>query len=339
MTFQLFGRDLFGSDATPRYRAVLRRDFLAPPFSVLDARGGDWNERKQQWKKVGLRSELGRDVRPYDGVRAMLKWASADVEKMADSPSIFDPVLTELLYRWFCPPRGHVLDPFAGGSVRGIVAALLGCEYTGIDLRAEQVASNVEQADEIIPREAAHFGAPGHKPRWIIGDARDVVDLTTGLEADFVLSCPPYGDLERYSDDPRDLSTMEWPKFLEVYREVVREACAILMPNRFACFVVGDLRDERGTYRDLPGETVRAFRDARAHLYNDAVLVTMTGTLQLRSRIPFLKTRKLGRQHQDVLVFCKGDPREAARACQRTSEDDAALRQLAGDGAIVEDRG
>ena len=28
--------------------------------------------------------------------------------------SIFDPVLCELVYRWFCPAGGAVLDPFAG---------------------------------------------------------------------------------------------------------------------------------------------------------------------------------------------------------------------------------
>lgn len=56
--------------------------------------------------------------------------------------SIFDPVLTELAYRWFCPPTGYILDPFAGGSVRGIVAAVLGRAYTGIDLRPEQIEAN-----------------------------------------------------------------------------------------------------------------------------------------------------------------------------------------------------
>jgi DNA modification methylase len=48
--------------------------------------------------------------------------------------------LCEIAYRWFCPPGGTVLDPFAGGSVRGIVAAKLGRRYFGVDLRAEQVA-------------------------------------------------------------------------------------------------------------------------------------------------------------------------------------------------------
>jgi 1-aminocyclopropane-1-carboxylate deaminase/D-cysteine desulfhydrase-like pyridoxal-dependent ACC family enzyme len=64
--------------------------------------------------------------------------------------SVFDPVLCELAYRWFSPPGGRVLDPFAGGSVRGIVAACLGREYVGIELREEQVRANEAQREEIL---------------------------------------------------------------------------------------------------------------------------------------------------------------------------------------------
>ena len=72
-------------------------------------------------------------------------WADNGTAQMAPGTSIFDPVLCELIYRWFAPKAGVVLDPFAGGSVRGIVAARLGLTYVGIDLRAEQVAANREQ--------------------------------------------------------------------------------------------------------------------------------------------------------------------------------------------------
>src|SRR5271154_2766551 len=48
--------------------------------------------------------------------------------------SVFDPVLCEIVYRWFCPYGGLVLDPFAGGSVRGIVASKCGRRYIGMDL-------------------------------------------------------------------------------------------------------------------------------------------------------------------------------------------------------------
>ena len=79
----------------------------------------------------------------------------------ASGTSIFDPVLCEIAYRWFCPQGGMVLDPFAGGSVRGIVASQLGRAYVGIELRAEQVAANKAQAA---------LGA-GPTPQWIIGDS------------------------------------------------------------------------------------------------------------------------------------------------------------------------
>ena len=72
-----------------------------------------------------------------------------DAAPQATGTSIFDPVLCELAYRWFCPLGGMVADPFAGGSVRGIVAAALGYHYTGFELRGEQVDANAIQAARI----------------------------------------------------------------------------------------------------------------------------------------------------------------------------------------------
>lgn len=86
-------------------------------------------------------------------------------ERTITGTSVFDPVLCELAYRWFCPPGGLILDPFAGGSVRGIVASKLGRKYLGIDLRAEQIEANRQQAKTI-------GGKP--KPKWIEGDAVDL---------------------------------------------------------------------------------------------------------------------------------------------------------------------
>src|SRR3990167_7795898 len=111
--------------------------------------------------------------------------------------SVFDPVLCELAYRWFAPPGGMVVDPFAGGSVRGIVAGLMGNGYLGIDLRHEQIQANVAQRDAICPEADCS---------WLTGDSMDMMGQAP--PADFIFTCPPYGDLERYSDDPRDLSTM-----------------------------------------------------------------------------------------------------------------------------------
>ena len=225
--------------------------------------------------------------------------------EVASGTSIFDPVLCELAYRWFCPPGGLVLDPFAGGSVRGIVASKLNRQYLGIELRPEQIAANRAQADAIC-------GDP--MPCWHEGDSRNLARLAEGCAADFVFSCPPYGDLERYSDDPRDLSTMPYAEFLAGYREIIAASIALLKPDRFACFVVGDFRDKTGCYRGFPWHTCQAFEDAGARLYNEAVLLTAIGSLPIRVGKQFEASRKLGKTHQNVLCFVKGDPRAATAA-------------------------
>lgn len=47
-------------DSTSAARATLSERFLIPPFSVLDARQGYWQDRKRAWLALGIQSELGR---------------------------------------------------------------------------------------------------------------------------------------------------------------------------------------------------------------------------------------------------------------------------------------
>lgn len=226
--------------------------------------------------------------------------------------SIFDPVLCELSYRWFYPPGGKILDPFAGGSVRGVVASELGFLYTGVELRAEQVAANRAQADI----------ATGPVPQWYVGDSRGIKEIAPG-EYDMVFSCPPYADLEVYSDDPADLSTLDYGAFLAAYRDIIAATCAMLKDDRFAVFVVGEVRDKRGNYYGFVPDTVSAFRDAGLNYYNEAVLVTAAGSLPIRTGKQFRASRKIGKTHQNALVFVKGDGKKAAAACNAANDNKA----------------
>jgi hypothetical protein len=219
---------------------------------------------------------------------------------------IFDPVLTELIIRWFCPPAGLVLDCFAGGSVRGIVASTLGRRYIGVDLSERQIQSNHDQATLICP---------DNLPEWYVGDSTRIDEILGNGRADLLFSCPPYGDLERYSDNPADISTMPYDRFMEAYRTIISKSLELLQNNRFACFVVGDFRDKDGHLRNFDGDTIRAFLDAGAYLYNHAVLLTAVGSLPIRAGRAFSSNRKLGKTHQDVLIFVKGSWREAVKAC------------------------
>ena len=283
----------------------LAERFLISPFSVLNAREGWWQDRKRGWLAKGIKSEVGReDLEPT----SVSKDAPAYMANRGnnDGGSIFDPVLCELAYTWFSPVGGLILDPFAGGSVRGIVAAELDREYIGVELRDEQVQANRLQADDICDYK---------KPAWITGDSTTIDNLCKDVEVDMIFSCPPYADLEVYSDDPADLSNMPYDKFVEFYRDIIAKSCALLKDNSFACFVVGDVRDKKGNYRNFVGDTVEAFRAAGLEYYNEAILVTAVGSLPIRATKQFNAGRKLGKTHQNVLVFVKGDGKKATKNC------------------------
>lgn len=360
------------SSASAGTMGSLSDRFLIPPFSVLNAREGWWQDRKRAWLALGIKSEVGRGdnllkfseqaklgsnaygkpkgkkataipgggtgknsawmVKGADGKHTALKDAQKGKAKaynttewmkekglgggcttIADGSgtgtSIFDPVVCELAYLWFCPKGGQILDPFAGGSVRGIVASKLKRNYFGVDLRPEQIDANREQAKEICK-------GSKNVPKWVAGDSVNIPTLAKNVEADFIFSCPPYADLEVYSDDPADLSTMEYKKFREVYFDIIKKSCAQLKQDRFACFVVGEVRHKKtGHYYDFVGDTVQAFKEAGLEYHNEAILVTAVGSLPIRAGKQFDATRRFGKTHQNVLVFVKGDPKKAAKAC------------------------
>ena len=145
-----------------------------------------------------------------------------------------------------------------------------------------------------------------------------------------MFSCPPYWNLKVYSDDPADLSTLGEAAFFDAYSGIIRDTVARLREDRFAVWVIGDVRDASGFFVNLPGRTVEAFEAAGARFYNDAILVTAVGSLPIRAGPQFTASRKLGRTHQNVLVFCKGDPKRATEACGQVEFGEI---EEAGDGA------
>lgn len=321
--------------ATPagKVKGALSERFLVPPFSVLNAREGWWADRKRAWIELGIRSELGRESglafsassQPWEVYEAKrlysekmgreYKWNEFRDECpevfVQSGTSTFDPVVCEIAYRWFCPVGGTILDPFAGGSVRGVVAAKLGRKYLGCDLRSEQVEANVQQWQSI---KGGGEEAEEPSPTWHCGDSLQIAEHFDGELVDFVFSCPPYADLEVYSDDPADLSTMAYPEFIAAYEKIIAETCSLLKEDRFACFVVGDVRDKHGNYYNFVGDTVEAFRKAGLHYYNEGILVTQIGSLAMRAGRFFTAGRKFGKTHQNILVFVKGDGKRATSA-------------------------
>lgn len=283
MEFDLFGNEIIKDE-------LLRNKFIEPPFSVLDTKSGSWQKRKKLWIQKGIKSELGRNSK-------VINMGTTAIEKnSANYVSVFDPALCEVLYHWFCEEGGNILDPFAGGSVRGIVANFLGYKYTGIDIREEQIISNREQALDILPI--------NNQPQWYVGDSNKVLEDNWNVKFDMVMSCPPYSDLEVYSDLEGDISNKPYEEFLKLYESIIEKSCKLLKSGGYACFVVGEVRDKKGNYIGFVPDTIGAFKKCGMQFYNEAILLNSVASASMRAN-GNMKSRKLVKIHQNILVFKK----------------------------------
>ena len=280
-------KDLFGNEIETN--PLLRDKFIEPPFSILDTKSGNWQKRKKTWQKLGIKSEVGRDSKVINMDTMSKK------NNTTNYVSIFDPALCEVLYHWFCPQGGLILDPFAGGSVRGIVSNYLGYKYTGIDIRQEQIDSNRKQALNILDL--------NNQPNWYVGDSNIILEQFNE-KFDFVFSCPPYADLEVYSDLKGDISNMQYIEFMKAYEEIILKSCRLLKKGRLACFVVGEVRDKKGNYIGFVPDTINAFKKAGLDFYNEGILLNAIASASMRAN-GNMKTQKLVKVHQNILVFKK----------------------------------
>jgi len=289
--FDLFGNEIIQDE-------LLRDKFIEPPFSILDTKTGTWQRRKKAWIAKGLKSEVGRDV-------SVINMDTTSKENNSvNYVSVFDPALCEVLYHWFCEEGGRILDPFAGGSVRGIVANYLGYKYTGIDIRQEQIDSNREQALDILD--------VNNQPQWYVGDSNVLLNdydnehpfFNCENMFDFIFSCPPYADLEVYSDLEGDISNKPYNEFLELYESIIEKSCKLLKVDGYACFVVGEVRDKKGNYIGFVPDTIRAFQKCGMKFYNEAILLNAVASASMRAN-GNMKSQKLVKIHQNVLIFKK----------------------------------
>lgn len=285
----------------------LAKKFIAPPLSVIDLRQGYLSERQKLWNQIGIKSDEGRSDNILGNSDKLSGGKKENgFETIAVNKSIFNPVLAEIAYRWFSHDDCIILDPFAGGSVRGVVASHCNRRYIGIDLRDQQVSANRNQKN--ICNES-------YMPTWICGDSLDMPLHISNAKADFIFSCPPYADLEVYSDDIRDLSNMDYNNFISTYSKIIKNCYDALNDNRFACFIIGEVRSKNGSYYNFLGDTINAFLQAGFSYYNEMTVITAFGSAAMTAPRAFKASRKIGKCHQNMLVFVKGDYKKATEFC------------------------
>ena len=287
--------DLY-SQEEEEHKNKMSDDFIVPPFSVLDTRQGYWRERARKWKSIIKDNGESREGLLLSD-NSSKKLASYNKATQMKTVSILDPVLAEIICEWFGMGKNTTaFDPFAGDTVFGFVAGTKGIKFTGTELRKEQVDLNNERTE--------HLGC-----QYICDDALNVDKHIQDDSVDLVFSCPPYADLEKYSDDERDISNMSHEDFFSVYCTVLRKMYNKLKNDRFCVIVIGEVRGKDQGYISLVPKTIETMKLSGFLYYNEIILINNAGTLPFRAGKMMRTSRKVGKQHQNVLVFYKGDPK------------------------------
>jgi len=226
-----------------------------------------------------------------------------------DGVSLFDPVLTEIIIKWFVPGDGAILNLFAGDVEPNIVAAHKGFNLTGIELRQEQVDNTLRIAKTLGLKNL----------NMVCDDVLNIDKLVKDNSQDMVFSCPPYYDVEEYSNDKRDFSNKDEADFDKLLSGVIKKSVKKLKNNRFAVFVVSEVRRPDGTYRGFVPKVIKWFEDAGMSYYNEIILINSIGTLPFRINKAWAN-RKVGKMHQNVLVFFKGKVKEVEKEFNKTKQ-------------------
>ena len=288
----------------PQKHRKLTDMFVVPPYSILDTRQGYWQERKAEWKFLINDKGESREEK-LSGSPIM-----ADIN---NGVSILDPVMAELVNKWFLPAKSgcKTFDPFAGDTVFGYVSGYLGHTFTGVELRKEQADLNNARVQ-------------GMDCKYINDDGQNVGKHIGAETQDLLFSCPPYFNLEHYSDLPNDASNQAtYGEFMQIIENAFSSAIECLKENRFAVVVCGDVRGKTkgGAYYGFPDDIKKVFERNGMHLYNELILIEQSGTLAQRVG-RFMNLRKVGKCHQNVLVFFKGNEANIKKEFYSLTEQD-----------------
>jgi DNA modification methylase len=281
----------------------------------LDTRQGYWQKRKRHWKElIGDMAETRENAKMmHETIKINNKIMKFD----GDGVSLLDPVLSEIICKWYSFPECKIFDCFAGDTVFGYVSSYYGHSFLGIELRKEQTDLNNER---IVQYEQS---------KYICDDGQNIASHIEPESQDLLFSCPPYYDLEKYSDLKNDASNQEsYNDFVNIITKAFTDSIKCLKQNRFAVIVIGDVRDRiTGAYYDLITDIKNIMRSAGCILYNEIILIEMIGSAMMKAS-RWMKSRKVVKTHQNILVFYKGDTSKIKEIYPDLKEDYSQFMEL-----------
>ncbi|HQD87023.1 MAG TPA: hypothetical protein PK822_08980 [Bacillota bacterium] len=265
---------------------------------------------KTALKRYGIWPTTVWEVNKQDPVRLALLKEIGDFADTRETPfttygkygtkgrkgSVFDPMIAAWVLNLYAPESGVCFDPFAGGGTRAIMAAKKGLTYIGTELRRAEVQAT---------RARCRRCDVGHLTTILHCDARHATSVVQPNSADFLITCPPYYNMEEYHGGPQDLSMAgTYEEFLYGMGEVINQCAIILKEGAIAVWVVGLHRGKDNELLPLNHDIARLHTQTGFFKLQEEIILAHSGNGALRRVGNFDRgDHLLVRMHEYALVF------------------------------------
>lgn len=243
--------------------------------------------------------------------------------------SEFNPTVAKNIISFWSKEGDTILDPFSGRT-RALVSCVMKRNYIGYEISKDVIEyMNVKFESLNIPKLDVRN--------------KDCIEINNDFEdnsVDFVFSCPPYWDLEKYESCDGQLSDVkDYDEFMNMLYDRLSVSVDKLKPNRYMCMVVGDFR-RKGDYITFHSDLIEKMKERLDIKLHDVII---TQNIPFGMAAYYFGSRRkndyTAKAHEYIIIWKKkGDKKEYINNKKIGSNDERRLSVFEADG-IAKERG
>ena len=239
----------------------------------------------------------------------------------SSSMSEFNPDLCKFVIQCWSNKYDLIVDPYHGWGTRAVISKQLMRNYIGFDISPE-TNDNVKKLLKINNEQSKWFETEKTNVNVICGDGIKLLNIKDD-SADFVFSCPPYFNIEKYENVPNQLSNItDYDVFLELMFSAAQRQYTILKNNKYCVMVVGDWR-VNGELLMFSQDMIRAYLNA-GFLMHDFIIHKLNSMAVIGCG-SFDNNNFVTKSHEYVLVFKKNTNKKTINSINKTTKNQTKL--------------
>lgn len=213
--------------------------------------------------------------------------------------STFPVHLAEFLVKFYTDEGDIILSPCCGHITRMTISHLNNRHFIGYDVSHEFMEANRHVREKLL--EESLFGSD-YRIDLYEKDARHM-DEVDDESVDFVLSSPPYWDIEFYGDEEDQLGKLKtYEDFLvKGILPIVREGYKKLKKGKFIVIIVMDFRKNHKFYT-YGADCVTLLRNAGFEMHDMYVYKVAEHPLAASFPTQLERDKRVAKQHEHIIV-------------------------------------